>query len=159
METLFGRTLEVPEDFENESVYVFVLRDGGRGGAPAVGVMSQLRPGGPPALAGGRLISNAVITRQRTDKPLGAITAEMRKQTLEDAPNLKLVQEGPCTVAKGAGHQAEYAASVQDPPVQFVQWHVTTVREGFACTFYCTCEQGRWAADKPRFEALIAGWK
>lgn len=164
METLFGRAVEVPADFDNESVYVFYLRDGGKPAAAAAAAppaMQHLRmgAGGAPGAAGGRFQANVVVTRHATDKPLAAFVADMRKQVAADAPNLKLVQEGAMTVARSPGHQVEYAASATEPAMQLVQWHVTTIRDGYAYTFFCSSERGRFAADKPRFEAFMAGWK
>jgi hypothetical protein len=167
METIFDREIEVPAGFENDSVYVYYLSENGVGGArPSAGataMAAQLRPasGAMKAVgaAGGRFVSNVVVTRWKADQPLAAVVAENRRQVAESAPNLRLVQEGPATVAKGPAHQVEYSAQVQEPPLQLVQWQVTTVRDGYAYTFFCSCEAGRWSADKPRFQGFIGAWK
>jgi hypothetical protein len=167
---LFGHALTLPPGFEDRSVYVFHLEDGkaapkpaGEGAAEAAAFSAgALRPGLAGGAGGGApsdFTPNVVVTRERTSLPLAGFVAEQRKLMAERAPRLSVVKEGATRVAGQPAHATEVAASLETPRVQLVQWQVVTLRDGHAICFFATTTRARWDADRPRFEAFVAGWK
>ena len=167
MNALFAHAHTLPEGFEDRSIYIFYLSGGegaaakkSGGGEAAAFSVGALRPGLSPAGApAGDFQPNVVVTREKSAGPLPAFVAEQRKILFERAPKLSVVKEGPYKVAGQAGHQTELAAALDQPRIHLVQWQVVTIRDGFAYCFFCTSTKQRWDADRPRFEAFIAGWK
>jgi hypothetical protein len=164
MAQIFGINHALPEGFEERSMYVFYLADGKKGSKPAAASDSAmaaigLRGAGTAGAGAGEFHPNVVVTREKTDQPLAGFVAEHRKLLREKAPKLGFVREGATRVGGKEAHEAEFQAALPEPKLQLVQWQVSTLRDGWAVLFFCTTTRARWAEDKPRFDAFLAGVK
>jgi hypothetical protein len=138
--TVFGRALSLPQGFEDASTYCFYLDS-------------------VPNRQGIPFTPNMVVTREKARGSLQSYVQEERKRLLEKAPKLAVLKEGAYKVAGQPAHQAELAVALPEPRLELVQWQVATIRDGQAYCFFATTTRDRWAADRPRFEAFVDGWK
>ncbi len=161
--TLFSFPHKLPAGFEDASVLIFHLADGASAEAsPAQPTLSiqHLRPVPLPGADAARPFRpNIVVTRDRTALALPAFVADQRRNVQEMVPKLALLREGPYEAAGLPAREAEFAVSLDAPPIDLIQWQVVTVRQGFGYTFFATTRKDRWADDRPRFAAFIAGWQ
>jgi hypothetical protein len=142
---VFGHPIEVPAEFEEESLYTFFLTGGAPASRRGTGEAGPLRP-------------NVTVTRQKTDQTLEVFVGDQRRILRERATGPRVLNEGPTDVAGLPGHQAEILLQSSGPGPSFMQWQVTVLRDGYAYAFFCTTTPDRWPQDRPHFEKLIAGW-
>jgi len=165
--TLFGFPHAVPEAFEESSVYIFYLRDGGPGAAappPEVplalahqlGIQAKAEAG----TGRGGFRPNIVVTRRATQAPLATYVEEQRRYLLsQQEPRATLLQDAPCTVAGFPGHAMTLALASPALGLDLQQWIVLTLRDGFAYAFFGTTTRSRYDTDQPHFRGFVSGWR
>jgi hypothetical protein len=140
--TLFDRTIELSNAWQDDSQYRFFLRPGEGKDSHAAGA-EDFRP-------------NIVVVRERLDgRSLEQCVEKHRKAMREGLESAALLREGGIQIAGFRGFEQQYLVSLPDPLPRLVQWHVTVVCNGH-CYFFCaTSQHTSFEADRVEFWALM----
>jgi hypothetical protein len=155
-QTVFGYPVELTEDWDDRSVYTFVLKGGN-------GAQSPVAAGGPMAMHGGSggqdFRSNVVVIREaKGDRDLAGYVQEQKQKLTEKLSAAKLVNESATNVGGHPAHEQEYHISLDRPLPSLVQWHVSVDRDGCFYHFCCSSTQNEFQGTKAQFESLINSW-
>ena len=161
-QTLFGRPIDIPESWEDGSVYTYFLNSEDPAGTPAG---SAPPTGGPVTLhaastgTGKTFRANLVVTRQRWSAgDLDRYVQEDRATLQKKIPGAKLLSETRTELAGTDAREQDAQITLGPKLPTLCQWHAWLLRDGFGYHLCGTTSRERFGADKARFREVIGSW-
>ena len=141
--TLFDRTIELGDAWQDRSEYRFFLQQTPLSGTQPGAGAEEFRP-------------NLVVIRERQEgRSLEQCVERHRQAMRERLESSALLREGHIQVAGNRAFEQQFLISLPEPIPRLVQWHVTVACDD-SCYFFCaTSPQTRFEADRVEFSALM----
>jgi hypothetical protein len=153
-QTLFGHPIALGETCFEQSA-TFYLSDDDGGGAALAPILRVLPGRGAPAFH-----ANLVVTREPLgERDLASFADERRRTIAEKLAVAKPTRGGKTSVAGLPAFEQEYAITLDPPLPALGQWHLFTVRDGFAVHACGTARKDRYEKQKGQFRTLLQSWK
>jgi hypothetical protein len=153
-QTLFGHPITLTAACREQNVTYYLDDEDGDAGSMAP--FLRTLPGRPAQA----FHANLVVTREPLrERDLAAFAEERKRAIAEKLKVARPIRGGRTSVAGLEACEQEYLISLDPPLPALGQWHLFTVRDGFAVHACGTARKDRYEKQKGVFRALLQSWK